>query len=103
MNCSRSIEARMRSASTAVPRRWYPGAGCEFLAADARHRVHVASQFLHDMRDHDECFVAGLMAVVIVDFLEVINIEQESRKCPTHSAAPSPAPWRRFRKRRAGS
>jgi len=48
-----------------------------------RATVYVASQFRHDMCDHDERLVAGLMAVVIVDFLEVIDIEQDTEMSDT--------------------
>src|SRR4030095_8147538 len=51
----------------------------ELLASPAHDHVGLAQRLAQPLRDSDEYAVAGRVAVAIVDFLEVIEVEEHER------------------------
>ena len=49
----------------------------QFLAAVAGCEIDFANTFLQDLGDQPKHLVADLMAVIVVEFLEVIDVDQE--------------------------
>ena len=50
----------------------------QFLPAIARGEIDFADTFLQDLGDQPKHLVADLMAVIVVEFLEVIDVDQEN-------------------------
>ena len=61
----------------------------EFVAAEARHGVAVAHMALQAPADLLEQQVAGLVAAGVVDFLEVVEVDEQQRQRQCRCAAPS--------------
>ena len=59
----------------------------EFLAAEAGDQVHFAHRLCQDSADAAQHFVAGLMAMHVVEFLEMVDVENDQRK---YAMAPLP-------------
>ena len=54
--------------------------GAEFLAAEAAERIGLADIGPHGVGDAHQGKVAGLMAVAVVDHLEMVDIDDEQRR-----------------------
>ena len=63
----------------------------ELVAADARQAVALAHRALRGVRDGAQHDVAGRVAVLVVDRLEVVEVEQHERVAVARSPRPAPA------------
>ena len=52
----------------------------EFVAPQSRHRVRRANAIDHPLRDRLQQFVADIMAKVVVDDLEIVEIDEDDRR-----------------------
>ena len=78
---------RSRSAATHAPSRSVSGnRDRELLAADPRGHVGLARARAAKARDRDDRLVADIVAVGVIDRLEVIDIEHDERERPPVAA-----------------